>query len=114
MAVLDLGSLLLMLRHDLTLSDTDLIGALDIDARTLGRWRKSDCYPQKEARTRLDRLMHIHERLVDFFTDAQTVRFWMRADSRYLGGLKPAEVLRAGRIDRVEAALEALASGAFV
>jgi uncharacterized protein (DUF2384 family) len=114
MTVLDLGTVLSSLEHDLTLSDKILTAVLDVDARTLDRWRKGDCYPQKEARARIDRLMAIHRRLVDFFTEKQYVRSWMRTDSRYLGGLKPAEVLGAGRIDRVEAALEALASGAFV
>jgi hypothetical protein len=42
------------------------------------------------------------------------VQAWLRADSRYLGGLSPLDALRAGRIDRVEAAVEALASGIFL
>jgi hypothetical protein len=41
-------------------------------------------------------------------------RAWLRSDNPYLGGLTPLEVLRAGRTDRVEAALEALDSGMFV
>jgi hypothetical protein len=39
---------------------------------------------------------------------------WLEADTRYLGGMKPIEALRAGRMDRVEAALEALDSGFVV
>ena len=39
---------------------------------------------------------------------------WMRSKNRYLRGLRPAEVAAAGRLDVVEAALDALDEGIFV
>ena len=114
MAVLRLSEVLARLEHDLTLSDADLVAALAIDMRTLDRWRNDASFPQREARARLDRLEQIRGNLLDLFTDEQAVRTWMRTESRYLGGLTPAEVIRASRLDRVEAAVMALASGAFI
>ena len=114
MPVIDLETLLSSLTNELGLSDLDLRGALGVDARTLDRWRKRECYPQHEARARLDRLAILQAGLREIFTDTLAVRAWMVEDNRYLGHLKPTEVARAGRLDRIEAALEALNSGAFV
>ena len=114
MAIVRLGEVLARLEHDLTLSDADLVAALAIDVRTLDRWRNDVSFPQREARTRLDKLEQIRSDLLDLFTDEQAVRTWMRTESRYLGGLTQAEVIRASRLDRVEAAATALASGAFI
>ena len=66
------------------------------------------------ARSRLDRLVALLQHLQQTFTTQEAVRSWMHTDNRYLALLKPAEVARAGRIDRIEAALEALDSGIFV
>jgi len=70
-------------------------------------------FPQR-TRRRLDQLSQVKDHLYQTFSSAQAVHAWMNNDSPYLGGLQPAEVLRAGRIDRIEAALSALDYGAFV
>lgn len=90
-----------------------LAGALAVDVRALSRWRQG-MHPQRATRERLAALDRLHGRLVESFGDADDLRAWLNADSRYLGGLKPVEALGAGRLDRVEAALEALDSGFFV
>jgi len=114
MAVVGLSATLARLEHDLTLTTTDLIAALAIDARTLDRWRHNDSFPQREARARLEQLDRLRTTLLELFTDEQALHTWMRTQSRYLSGLTPAEVIRAGRLDRAEAAAEALAAGAFI
>lgn len=114
MAVVDLGTLLSGLTAELALADADLRGVLGVDARTLNRWRKAECYPQHEARARIDRLAVLQGRLRETFVDAAAIRAWMTEDNRYLGRLKPTEVARAGRLDRLEAALEVLNAGASV
>ena len=58
------------------------------------------------------RRLALAERLREAF--GENAYEWLHADSRYLGGSKPIEALRAGRVDRVEAALEALDSGFFL
>jgi putative toxin-antitoxin system antitoxin component (TIGR02293 family) len=96
------------------LNDTELATALGSSPKTVERWRSGQTYPQHEARERLARLLALVDRLRETFDDADAARTWLRTESFYLGGLTPAEVLYAGRPDRVEAALEALDSGVFI
>jgi uncharacterized protein (DUF2384 family) len=98
----------------LGLSREDLASALGVDARTLERWRADSAFPQHEARTNLGLLEALHQHLMDTFETPEAAKSWLSADSRYLGGLSPADVVRARRLDRVEAALTALDSGVFV
>jgi hypothetical protein len=56
----------------------------------------------------------LHHRLCDTFGGSEARRAWLRASNRHLGGLAPADAMRAGRVDRVDAALEALDSGVYV
>ena len=102
------------LEKGLGLSTVELATALGISARTLERWRAGETHPQRGARVRLAALVGLDRRLQETFDTPVAVRSWLRAGSPYLGGLTPVEVLRAGRPDRVEAALEALDSGVFV
>jgi putative toxin-antitoxin system antitoxin component (TIGR02293 family) len=102
------------LEEDLGLTRGELAAALDATPRTLERWRAGATHPQRDARQRLAALLNLDEHLRDTFTDREAAREWLRAPSPYLGGLTPADALRAGRADRVEAALEALDSGIFV
>jgi hypothetical protein len=99
---------------DLGLSAKDLTGALSVDRKTLERWVKGETYPQREARKRLIALLTLRDRLAESFEDLAGAREWLNAPARYLGGITPAEALRTGRMDRVEAALEVLESGIFV
>ncbi len=102
------------LEGDLGLTKGELAAALDATSRTLERWRAGTTHPQRDARRRLAALLNLDEHLRDTFTDWEAARQWLRAPNPYLGGLTPADALRAGRADRVEAALEALDSGVFV
>jgi uncharacterized protein (DUF2384 family) len=92
----------------------ELASALGASARTIERWRAGQTYPQHEARERLAELVAVEAHLVETFDDPESRCAWLRSGNPYLGGLTPLEVVRAGRTDRVEAALEALDSGVFV
>ncbi len=92
----------------------ELAGALGASAKTVERWRSGQTYPQHEARERLAELVAVEAHLRETFDDPESGRAWLRSGNPYLGGLTPVEVLRAGRADRVQAALEALDSGVFV
>jgi hypothetical protein len=94
-------------------TDDVLAGALEVAPRALERWQRG-MYPQIATRQRLAAMEALHAHLRDTFTDDDAIREWLHADNRYLGGLRPVEALKAGRIDRVEAALEAIDSGVFV
>lgn len=102
------------LEEGLGLSANELSAALDVAPRTLERWRAGETHPQRDARRRLAALISLDDHLRETFEDSEAGRKWMHASNRYLGGLTATEVLRVGRVDRVEAALEALDSGVFV
>lgn len=115
MAVFALGEVIIDLQESLGISKDILAKALEVSPRTVDRWCADDgSYPQREPRKRLDALLHVKEHLQKTFSNSEAIRLWMRTDNRYLAGMTPVEVLRAGRIDRVEAALIALDYGAFV
>ncbi len=99
---------------DLGMSPSELAAAVRVHPRTVERWRAGDTPQRHEGRERLHRLAALHDRLRLLFGSAERIRAWLRADNRYLGGLAPIDALRASRMDRVEAAVEALASGAFL
>ena len=101
-------------QSDLGLSDAELATALDATPRTIERWRTGMSYPQIEQRRRLGKLLELTRQLRETFTTPEAIRTWLRAPNRYLGGLTPADAVRVGRIDRAEAALEALATGVFL
>jgi hypothetical protein len=99
---------------DLGLSNDDIARALNTNVRTILRWRAGQTFPQQAARRRLAALLSLHHRLRDTFTTPEAAREWLYSGNCYLGSLIPAEAVRVGRFDRVEAALEALDSGVFV
>ena len=105
---------ILRLEDELGLSETEFAGALGTSQRTLERWRSGGSHPQRAARLRLAELLVLARRLEETFGKEGAAGEWLRADNRYLGGMKPSEAIRAGRVDRVEAALEALDSGVFL
>jgi len=102
------------LEKSLGVTEDELAQALDINRRTLQRWRAGTAHPQQLARRRLSELLRIEQRVRSTFQGRDAVRRWFHGQSRYLGGLTPAEAIRVGRIDKVEAALEALDSGVFL
>jgi len=102
------------LQKGMGLSDEELADALGTSHRTLQRWRAGTAYPQQLARQRLAELLRLEERVRETFEGPDAVQRWARSQSRYLGGITPAEAIRVGRLDRAEAALEALDSGVFL
>lgn len=100
------------LESTLSMDEPEIALALGISTRSLHRWSSGESHPQRDSRTHLARLLALAEHLEEIFGDNASE--WLEADTRYLGGMKPIEALRAGRMDRVEAALEALDSGFVV
>src|SRR4051812_27290572 len=94
-----------LLDADLGLSIKDLQVLLDTDPRNIRAWIAEQAYPQREARRRLAELLQLDRHLREAFTAMEGARDWLRDPSRYLAGLTPLDVLRVGRVDRVEAAL---------
>jgi len=99
------------LQSGLGFSDDELAEALGVTLRTLRSWRAGTAHPQQHARQRLVELLRLQGRVGDMFEGQDALREWLHSESRYLGGITPAEAIRVGRFDRAEAALEAVDSG---
>jgi uncharacterized protein (DUF2384 family) len=102
------------LQRDLGLSIATIALALDVDRRTVERWRADQSVPQGKTRKRLSELVALHDLLVRMFQTPEAAQEWLRTQSRYLGGFTPEEILKAGRPDRVRADLEGLATGVYL
>ena len=96
------------------ISHSELAQVLGTSDRTVLRWLADETYPQHESRARLDDLDALALRLSESFTSPSGARTWLSAPSGYFGGLWPLDALLRGRIDAVDAALEALDAGVFV
>lgn len=112
--VLNCGPVVEGLERDLGLSLEAIALAVDVDRRTVERWRTNHSVPQGKTRERLAALVALRDQLVEMFGTAETARQWLGASSRYLGGFSPYEALRAGRLDRVQADLDGLAAGIYL
>lgn len=112
--VLDCGPLIAGLERDLGVSLDTIALALDVDRRTVERWRANQSVPQGKTRQRLRELVALRDRLFEMFGTREAACEWLGARSRYLGGFTPAEALKAGRIDRVRADLDGLAAGVYL
>jgi putative toxin-antitoxin system antitoxin component (TIGR02293 family) len=106
-----LGGPLRQIESDLGLDERGLAMALGVDKRTLARWISGDNYPQTQARKRLQQLVELHHALFLMWSSMDAARTWLHRPSPFLGHTEPIELVRAGRFDRVEAALEAINSG---
>lgn len=114
MPVIDVRDTILSLMNDLGVDNRAVAGALHADESAVKRWLAGAHYPQRDSRARLDTLIALRDHVMDTFDESEAVRAWMHTDNRYLGWLSPANVLLAGRIDRVEAALAVLDAGMFI
>ena len=114
------GQVLRSLLDDLGMEDRDLRVVFDVEQRSIEKWLAGETIPQRETRRRLNELAALHHHLGETFVSYEGARLWLRAPSRYLAGLTPLQVLRAGdaehvtSVERIEEALEALDSGAFL
>jgi len=102
------------LEGDLGVSIDTIALALDVDRRTVERWRADRSVPQGKTRQRLAELIALRDDLLRLFETAEATQEWLRASSRYLGGFTPQEALKAGRIDRVRADLDGLLAGVYL
>ncbi len=108
------GQAIEILKRDLGLTLKDLQLVLDTTPRNAERWISEQAHPQTKARQQLIQLMGFHDQLGDVFADWSGSRAWINAPSRYLGGITPAEAIRAGRLDRARAALMALDARVYI
>lgn len=114
MALLDTTPVVRETEETLGLSTRELAQVLKVHPRTVARWLDGDTPQRNHGRERLEQLTELSEALIALFGSRKEVQLWLGAENRYLGMLTPREALLAGRIDRVSAAAEALATGVFI
>ncbi|MGH2533806.1 MAG: antitoxin Xre/MbcA/ParS toxin-binding domain-containing protein [Thermomicrobiales bacterium] len=109
-----LNELLSHLMTTLGISLAELAQAVGASDRTVVRWLADETYPRHASRDKLDELDALVRRLDANFKPPDGGATWLHAPSGYFGGLRPLDALVRGRIDAVEAALDALDEGIFV
>jgi hypothetical protein len=114
LSILNCGPLIEGLERDLGVSLETIARAVDVDRRTVERWRANHSVPQGKTRERLGELVVLRDQLLRMFGSPEVAQEWLQASSRYLGGFTPEEALKAGRLDRVRADLEGLAAGVYL
>jgi hypothetical protein len=113
MRLVNLSERVESIQRVLGLSSEDLAYVIEADPRTVQRWLRNENFPQGKYDERLTQLYEIVKRLLETFSTPEAVHRWMNTETRDLAGLRPVEVVRARRLDRVIGALEAIASGDF-
>src|SRR5450759_2704436 len=102
MALLDAVLITQHLQDTLRMTPAQLARVLDVNPRTVTRWIDERAIPQKNhGREELEELTRLTNFMLELFETLEEVQAWLYADNRYLGMIKPAEVLLAGRMDRV-------------
>jgi hypothetical protein len=114
LSVLSCGPIIEALERDLGVPSDVIARTLDVDRRTVERWRSDQSVPQGRTRERLGELVALRDQLLAMFESPDVVHSWLRAPSLYLGGFTPEEALKAGRLDRVRADLDGLAAGVYL
>src|SRR5215217_8825164 len=102
-----LGERIDHLTASLRIDDTQFAAILGVQPRTVERWQAEDAFPQHESRQRLEALVALVDRMRESFKTPDGAVRWLHAESGYFGGLTPLDALLRGRIDLVDAALEA-------
>ena len=97
--------------HDFGLTSRELAQALSVDRRTLERWASGETFPRHAARDRLVALAALYTRLAELFETDADARTWLHRPLPYLGQMAPIDAVKVGRIESVDAALEAIEDG---
>lgn len=113
MRLIDLAERVGVIQQVLGLSESDVAFIVEVDPRTVRRWLENQNFPQSVHHERLAELIEVSKRVADTFSAPEAAQRWLQRPSRDLAGLRPVEVLRGRRPDRVIGALEAIASGDF-
>lgn len=101
------------LQNELDLEIRDIAGAVNVPMRTVVRWQRGQTFPQRETRRALDDLYCLEHEIYDSIGRGKSARSWLHSPSAYLGGLKPVDAVRAGRLDAVREAIAAMDHGFF-
>lgn len=100
--------------QELELTDSEIGQALDVDRKTIYRWRTRESAPAPEQRRRMEKLTQLKWFLENAFRTPDLGKRWLHQAVPALKGRTPISVLTAGDIDSVLGLLATHASGAHV
>ena len=96
------------------LNYVDLAAALDVDRRTLLRYRKGVNAPSPKVRIRMEILREIAYLLLEVFETKEAGLEWLYSPVQFMRARRPIDLMRRGDLDQVLSVLAGLYSGAHV
>lgn len=97
-----------LLRTRAAIRSVDVANMLGTTPETVSRWNHGRAYPRPNKESLLVDLEYIVERLSEFYSDPRTARAWLYSRHKYFDGLRPADLIRKGRIHEVLEAIQAM------
>lgn len=101
-------------RKTFGLNYVDIASALDVDRRTLLRYRKEMNTPSPKVRDRLEALRQISHLLNLIYVNREDGLTWLYTPVPLLQGRRPIDLMRRGELDEVLSVLAGFYSGAHI
>jgi transcriptional regulator with XRE-family HTH domain len=79
----------------------------------VSRWNKGQAYPHSSTERALLELEFIVDQLGDFY-EPNEARQWLFSPQKHLGGISPAELIKAGKIDEVRRLVNQMRDGVYL
>jgi hypothetical protein len=97
----------------LTLDWTEVAAAVEVDRRTICRWRRGLSAPSREQRERIDDMRELRFLLETVLPEPDVRLEWLHCSVPALRGETPVSVIKRGRVLDVMGVLAGVYSGAF-
>ena len=101
---------LAVLRSRAAIRAVDVANMLGTTPETVSRWNQGRAFPRPRKECLLVELVYIVERLSEFHPDPRTARAWLYSRHKYFDGLRPAHLIREGRIEEVLESIQTMAN----
>jgi hypothetical protein len=98
---------------DSSLSRSRVLGHVGTRPETVSRWNLGKTFPRSDAERTLLDLEYLVDLLSDIYQPEQA-RLWFYSRQKLLGGVAPAEMIRAGKIQQLITAVDQLRDGVHV
>jgi len=95
------------------LRGSDVANIVDVSRPTVSRWTTGKGSPPLRTQAVMADLRYVVERLSDFYSPDE-IRLWLHARHPLLGNERAVDLIHAGEIERVLAAIDRLDAGAYL
>ncbi|MCX6071371.1 MAG: DUF2384 domain-containing protein [Chloroflexi bacterium] len=100
-------------QKNLGLNSGELAKLLDVDRRTILRYRKETSAPSEHVRKRIQALRDLNDLLDQVFPSREAAQDWLYSPVPSLRARRPIDLLRAGNLEEVVSELAGLDGGVF-